>query len=107
MKTIWDNLQKNAQQRRDSRDISEFKYNLDAYDEKYWLPTYGGYVQAIRTPSEYIRTNGVVYGLSGDTVAGDAACDALGMMAEWPSYVHPHILNQGTVYILACRADSG
>jgi len=95
MKTIWDNLQKNAQRRRNSRDVSEFKHNLDAYDEKYWLPTYGGYVQAIRTPSEYVRANGVVYGLSGDTAAGDAACSALVMMAEWPSYVHPHILNQG------------
>lgn len=95
MKNIWERLQKNAQNYRDKYDYNTFNYNLDAYDEIYWLPTYNGYVNAISIPSSYIRTNGVVYGVSGDTEAGDAARRALLKMAEWKSYVHPHILNQG------------
>ena len=95
MKKVWDGLVRNAERRRSDRTTDEFKYNLDAYDDIYWLPTYGGYIQALYTPSNYIRSNAVVYGISGDTEAGDAACRALKMMAQWPSWVHPHILNQG------------
>ncbi|MCE5249836.1 heparinase II/III-family protein [bacterium] len=95
MREIWESLQQNASRTRGARKPEEFKYNLDAYDDIYWLPTYGGYIQAISTPSTYIRANGIVYGISGDAEAGDAACRALLMMAKWPSFVHPHILNQG------------
>ncbi|MBN1293771.1 MAG: heparinase II/III family protein, partial [Candidatus Latescibacteria bacterium] len=95
MQTIWNNLQRNAKRNRDNRNVNEFQYNLDAYDEKYWLPTYGGYIQAISAPTNYIRSNAVVYGISGDTEAGNAACNAFLMMSKWPSFVHPHILNQG------------
>ena len=37
----------------------------------------------------------IVYGVSGDQEAGDAARHALLKMADWKSFVHPHILNQG------------
>lgn len=95
MKNVWEGLVRNAEKRRSQRSTDVFKYNLDAYDDIYWLPTYGGYIQALYTPSQYIRSNAVVYGISGDTEAGNAACRALKMMAQWPSWVHPHILNQG------------
>ncbi|MHB9028287.1 MAG: hypothetical protein ACYC9O_05925, partial [Candidatus Latescibacterota bacterium] len=95
LKTVWEGLQRSAGSARSQNAVENFKYNLDAYDEVHWLPTYGGYVRAIRVPSMYIRSNGVVYGLSGDAEAGDAAGRALVQMAGWPSYVHPHILNQG------------
>jgi len=95
MKSVWEGLEKRARDYRERYDYNDFNYNLDAYDEVYWLPTYGGYIAAIGTPSGYIRANGVVYGVSGDEEAGDAARHALLKMADWPSYVHPHILNQG------------
>lgn len=95
MKSIWERMEKRAENFRENHDYKNFNYNLDAYDEVYWLPTYGGYISAIGTPSSYIRANGVVYGVSGDAEAGDAARRALLKMAEWPSFVHPHILNQG------------
>ena len=95
LKTVWEGLQKNARSSREKHRIDDFTYNLDAYDDIYWLPTYEGYVTAIWQPAEYIRSNAVVYGLSGDSEAGDAACRALVKLAQWPSYVHPHILNQG------------
>lgn len=95
LKTVWDGICANARSTREKNRVEDFSYNLDVYDEINWLRTYGGYVGALRIPSAYIRSNGVVYGLSGDTEAGDAACRALVRMAQWPSYVHPHILNQG------------
>jgi hypothetical protein len=95
MKSIWESIQNQASGARARNSVENFKYNLDAYDEIYWLPTYGGYISAIRTPATYIRSNAVVYGLSGDKEAGDAAARALVQMAKWPSFVHPHILNQG------------
>ncbi len=95
MKDIWDGLVSRANNTRERYNHNDFNYNLDAYDEVYWLPTYGGYISAISIPSNYIRSNAVVYGVSGDQEAGDAARHALLKMAEWPSYVHPHILNQG------------
>ncbi len=95
LKTVWDGLVKSAVSTREKNRVENFNYNLDAYDDIHWLPTYGGYVTAIWQPSGYIRSNAVVYGLSGDAEAGDAACRALLKMAQWPSYVHPHILNQG------------
>ncbi|MDP2984711.1 MAG: heparinase II/III family protein [Candidatus Latescibacter sp.] len=95
MKSIWESIQNQASGARARNTMENFKYNLEAYDEIYWLPTYGGYISAIRTPAAYIRSNAVVYGLSGDKEAGDAAARALVQMAKWPSFVHPHILNQG------------
>ncbi len=95
LKTVWDGIVKSAASARERNRPEDFVYNLDAYDEIHWLNTYAGYVRAIRVPSGYIRSNGVVYGLAGDVEAGDAACRALVQMAGWPSYVHPHILNQG------------
>ncbi len=95
MKNIWQGMINKAINNREKYNIDDFNYNLEAYDEIYWLPTYGGYVGAIRVPSNYIRSNGVVYGVSGDVEAGDAACKALLKMAQWPTFVHSHILNQG------------
>ncbi len=95
MKTVFDGIVRRAENYRQNYDYNDFNYNLDAYDEVYWLPTYGGYINAIGQPASYIRSNGVVYGVSGDSEAGDAARQALLKMADWPSFVHPHILNQG------------
>ena len=92
---IWEKLRETARALRARYDPADFNYNLDAYDEVFWLPTYSGYAGTIRTLASYARANGFVYGLSGDREAGDAARRALLKMAEWPSYVHPHILNQG------------
>ena len=95
MKEVFESIEKRAEGYRQRYDYKEFNYNLDAYDEVHWLPTYGGYINAISQPASYIRANGVVYGVSGDSEAGEAARLGLLKMAEWPSYVHPHILNQG------------
>jgi hypothetical protein len=95
LKKIWENIQKTAGDMRKTYTPDDFNYNLDAYDEKYWLPTYGGYAGTIRTLASFSRYNGLVYFLSGDREAGEAAKKTLLKMAEWPTYVHPHILNQG------------
>ena len=95
MKDIWDELVKRASDFRERYRDTHFNYNLDAYDEQYWLSTLNGYIKAISIPAGYIRANGVVYGICGDRQAGDAARRALLEMADWPSFVHPHILNQG------------
>ncbi len=92
---VWNGLRDRAAQARRENDPTEFRYNLDAYDETYWLPTFGGYYSAIWTPNGYIRDNALVHALSGDEEAGDAARSGLMSIAEWPSLVHPHILNQG------------
>ena len=39
--------------------------------------------------------NAVVYALSGDEHADEAARQALVKLAAWPTYVHRHILDQG------------
>lgn len=95
MRAIWEDLENRARQYRASRASDSLAYNLDAYDDVFWLPTYVGYVQAIRAPASDIRANAVVYGLSGDPDAGDAARRALLQVSRWPSYVHPHVLKQG------------
>ncbi len=95
MKKIWEDLQHSAREYRAASNVDTFTYNLTAYDDIYWLPTYYGYINAIQTPARYIRSNGVVYALSNDPEAGDAACRALVQMSQWPTYVHPHILKQG------------
>jgi len=95
MKDIWDELVKRAGDFRERYRDTPFNYNLDAYDEEYWLSTWNGYIKAISIPAGYIRANGVVYGVGGDRQAGEAARRALLEMADWPSFVHPHLLNQG------------
>lgn len=95
LKTVWESVQKSARSAREQNVVTDFSYNLDAYDEIYWLPTYSGYARGLRVPSMYVRNNGVVYGLSGDREAGDAASRMLLQLSTWPSFVHPHILNQG------------
>ena len=92
---VWAEIQARAAEARSAHHWSEFQYNLDAYDAVHWLPTYNGYVTALGTPVRYIRDNAVVYALSGDPEAGEAARQALLQMARWPTYVHPHILSQG------------
>ena len=94
-KGVWDKVRQGAVAFREKFNPADFRYNLSAYDEVFWLPTYEGYVRALHTPSQFIRENAVVYALSGDREAGDAARRALLSVAAWPSFVHPHILNQG------------
>lgn len=94
-KEIFDEICKTAKSKREKLNRDDFNYNLDAYDEKFWLPTYPGYIQAINTPAGYIRDNAVEYAVSGNAEAGEASKLALLKMEKWPSYVHPHILNQG------------
>jgi hypothetical protein len=92
---IWEETQAAARSYRSKYDPDQFNYNLDAYDEVFWLPTYGGYSNTIRTLSSFARSNGIVYALGGDQEAGRAARQALLKMVAWPTFVHPHILNQG------------
>jgi len=95
LKEVLERIREQARRRREERDPAEFGYNLDAYDEIYWLPTFGGYISEIRTAEHMIRDNAVVYGVTRDREAGDAARKTLLKLAEWPTYVHPHIINQG------------
>jgi hypothetical protein len=92
---VWEGVRREAAAYREKFDPSLFRYNLDAYDEVFWLPTYEGYVRALHTPSRFIRENSIVYAVSGDRTAGEAARRALLRIADWPSFVHPHILSQG------------
>jgi hypothetical protein len=92
---IWEEIQRTAKDYRSKYDPAQFDYNLDAYDEVFWLPTYGGYSNTIRTLSSFARSNGIVYSLGGDREAGSAARQALLKMVEWPTFVHSHILEQG------------
>jgi hypothetical protein len=94
-KGVWDKVRQDAEAFREKFNPADFRYNLDAYDEIFWLPTYEGYVRALHTPSQFIRQNAIVFAVSGDRAAGDAARRALLSVAAWPSFVHPHILNQG------------
>lgn len=95
LKNVWVKLQDTAKNIRNQYNIDDFDYNLNAYDEMYWLPTYGGYAQTIKNLTNIARLNGLVYYLSGDKQAGDSAKKTLLKMASWPTYVHPHVLNQG------------
>lgn len=92
---IWRSIQEEARQSRSEHAPGDIRYNFDAYDERFWLPTLGGYMATLTTAGHTIRTNAVVYTLSGDEDAGDAARDGLLNLAGWPSFVHPHILDQG------------
>lgn len=92
---IWQKIQESAKDYRTRYHPADFVYNLDAYDEVFWLPTYTGYAQTIRALSGFARSNAFVYALGGDKDAGQAAKEALLRMTSWPTFVHPHILNQG------------
>jgi len=94
-KNVWEKVRQGAADFRCRFNPEDFRYNLNAYDEIFWLPTYEGYVRALHTSSQFIRDNAIVYAISGDKEAGEAARRALISIASWPSYVHPHILNQG------------
>lgn len=94
-RNIWERIQQAAKDFRTKYRPADFIYNLDAYDEVFWLPTYSGYSNTIRALSGFARLNGFVYALGGDQEAGRAAREALLRMVEWPTFVHPHILNQG------------
>lgn len=94
-RAVWEKVRQGAAAFREKYTPADFLYNLEAYDEIFWLPTYEGYVRALHTPSQFIRENAVVYAISGDKEAGEAARQALFSISTWPSYVHPHILNQG------------
>ena len=95
LKDVWEEHKKNARSGREKYSIDDFNLNVDAYDEIYWLPTYGFYYEPLRRPAKFVRENAVVYALSGDREAGDAARRALLKMMTWPTYNHPHLVNQG------------
>jgi len=95
LREVWQSFLKETKAKRDNYNVDDFNYNLDVYDEVYWLPTYTGYAGAIRTPASYIRDNAIEFALTRHQEAGEAARQALLKMTAWPSYVHPHILNQG------------
>jgi len=92
---IWQKLQESARDFRTRYNTADFEFNLDAYDEVFWLPTYHGYANTIRGLSGFARATGFVYALGGDKEAGQAAKQALLKMISWPTFVHQHILNQG------------
>lgn len=92
---VWADIETRARTERGQHHWSEFQYNLDAYDRLHWLPTYTGYVTAIGTPARYIRDNAVVYALSADSEAGEAARQALLQLTTWPTFMHRHLLDQG------------
>ncbi|MCE5249888.1 hypothetical protein LLG96_06670, partial [bacterium] len=94
-KTVWEAIRSRADRARAEHTVDDFAYKFDALNDIHWLPVFGDYGREIREPQDYIRENALVYALSGDAGAGDAARGALLKMAEWPSYVPPHILNQG------------
>ena len=94
-KTVWDTIRNSANRARRDHDIEDFNYKFDVFNEVHWLPVFGNFGSELRTPQDYIRDNAVVYGMSNDSEAGKAARDALLKVTEWPSYVPPHILNQG------------
>ncbi len=94
-RALWEKLVEEARGLRAKFDPAAFVYNLDAYDEVFWLPTYGGYSNTIRGLGAFARANALVYAVAGDAEAGDAARRALLKMADWPTFVHPHILLQG------------
>ena len=70
---IWNRLQETARDFRKRLNPADFEFNLDAYDEVFWLPTYHGYANTIRGLSGFARANGFVYALAGDKEAGQAA----------------------------------
>ncbi len=92
---VWQSFLKETKTKRDKYNVDDFNYNLDAYDEVYWLPTYSGYAGAIRIPASYIRDNAIEFALTRHHEAGEEARQGLLKMIAWPTYVHPHILNQG------------
>ncbi|MBN1292866.1 MAG: heparinase II/III family protein [Candidatus Latescibacteria bacterium] len=94
-KYVWEEIQKRARNARSDNKIEDFNYKFDAFNEVHWLPVFGDFGSALRLPQQYIRDNAVVYGMTGDSAAGDAARKALLKVAGWPAYVPPHILNQG------------
>ncbi len=94
-KTVWEAIRSRAVESRARNAIEDFGYKFDAYNVEYWIPVFGDFGRELRTPQDYIRENALVYCLSGDAEAGDAARKALLKVAEWPAFVPPHITNQG------------
>ncbi|MHB9029206.1 MAG: heparinase II/III domain-containing protein, partial [Candidatus Latescibacterota bacterium] len=94
-KTVWEAIRSRAGESRSRNTIEDFRYKFDAFNEEYWIPVFADFGRELRNPQDYIRDNALVYGLSGDTAAGDAARQALLKVSEWPAYVPPHITNQG------------
>lgn len=93
--TIWNNIKSKADSLRTTYDPGDFNYHLEAYDDLYWLPTLSGYNTTISTPGKLARGNGLVYFLTGSAEAGEAVANTLLKMADWPTYVHPHIFRLG------------
>jgi hypothetical protein len=94
-KTVWEAIRSRAGESRSRYTVDDFRYKFDAFNEEHWIPVFADFGRELRNPQDYIRDNALVYGLSGDIDAGDAARKAFLKVAEWPAYVPPHITNQG------------
>jgi hypothetical protein len=93
--TIWEAIKSSAESSRKKYNPEDFNYSLDAFDAIYWLPTLSGYNTIIRQPAKLARANGLVYFLEDCNCAGKAVKETLLKMAEWPTWVHPHISRMG------------
>lgn len=94
-KAIWEAIKSSAESSRKTYNPEDFNYCLDAFDAVYWLPTLPGYNTIIRQPAKLSRANGLVYFLEECNCAGKAVKETLLKMAEWPTWVHPHIFKMG------------
>ncbi|MCP5107929.1 MAG: hypothetical protein GY950_31360, partial [bacterium] len=94
---IWGEIKSKAASPREKYEPDDynFNYHLDAFDADYWLATVSGYNTVIRQPGKLARSNGLVYFLKGSVCAGEAVKATLLKMADWTTWLHPHLLKLG------------
>ncbi len=94
-KKMWNDFSNNLKKKWGKIDINEYNYNLDAYDDKYWLPTYGLYANSIRKIAKLAREYAFYYFITKNKEAFNKARKILLKLSEWKTFVHPHILKEG------------
>lgn len=93
---IWKEIENRARKLRESIDLMKIGTDeVGKFDDTYWLPTYGSYVDLIRTSAEMVELNALVYALTGDTEALEAARKNLVRMCQWKQWCHPWVLKHG------------
>ncbi len=65
------------------------KVDLTVNDSVYLLPTLSHYFSVIEGAMKILQENALIYALTGDTVAGNYAKDALIIIAGWKTWNHP------------------